>query len=564
MLDRLKTLLQTGPEYLRQLPPAKLFLLLGAGAIVVALGLVALLWRTEPAPDEQYKVLFSQLNMQDAGAVVAKLKDMKIPYSIKGDGGTIMVPAPMALDVRLRLYNEGLPQGGGVGYEIFDKHDFLGSRPFQDKLNLKRALQGELARTITNITAVRSARVHLVLPEKALFREQQEKTTASVFLTLTPGRRLTPEQVRGIMQFVASSVPGLDPQEVIILDDMGQRLNHEEVKAPLSQTEAQLQHQRHLESDLERKIQTLLEPAVGKGKVRARVSATLDFQQLERTEERYDAENPATRSQQRTKEDSTGTGHLAVGPPGVRPNIEGAQISPGDKTNNTAKQSEIINYELSKTVSKLVAPTGEVKRLSVGVLVDGTYQAGEKTGERKYVPRSPEELTKFRDIVRGALGYNEARGDKVEVASMPFEPEPEVDEPTLRESQRAFWSHLVRYGSYVILGLLFCLFIARPILQSLSGYTAEPVVDAVLPRTVQELEAGMGHTELLPELATVGAVGAGAIATGGAAGAASDQGAVPAVPAKPTGQSLRAQVIETAKRDPEHTIEILRMWLKRG
>lgn len=553
MLDRLKNLLTMSSDYLRQMPPSRLFVVLAGVAVVLAVLLVAFLWHKAPAPEEQQKVLFSQLNMQDAGAIVAKLKDMKIPYTIKGDGSTILVPAPMALDVRLRLYNEGLPQGGGVGYEIFDKNDVLGNRPFQDKINLKRALQGELARTITNIAAIRSARVHLVIPEKALFREQQDKTTASVFLTLAPGRRLTSEQVRGIMQFVASSVPGLDPHEVIVLDDMGQRLSHEEVKAPLSQNDAQLNHQRTMESDLERKVQTLLEPAVGKGKVRARVSATLDFQQLERTEERYDAENPATRSQQRTKEEGTGSGYWTIGTPGVRPNIEGAQVTGDKEKASTAKQTETINYELSKTVSKLVAPTGDIKRLSVGVLVDGTYQAGDKAGERKYVPRSPEELTKFRDIVRGAVGYNEARGDKVEVASMPFEPESALDEPLQREAQQAFWSHMVRYGSYVLVALLLCLFVARPLIQGYLGYKAEPVVEAIFPRTVQELEAGMENPAMLLEPAIVGALPNQA------------PGPMEAMtPTKPTGATLRAQVTEVVKRDPEHTLEILRTWLKRG
>ena len=231
--------------------------------------------------------------MQDAGAIAAKLKEMKVPYTLKGDGTTILVPAAMVLDARLRLATEGLPQGGGVGYEVFGNSPLGGMTDFMQKLNYRRALQGELARTIGHIAAVHSARVHLVMPEKALFREQQEKTTASVALTLVPGRHLASEQIRGITQLIASSVPGLDPQDVVIVDDTGQILRKDERTNNLAQPEAQLAHQRAQESDLERKVQTLLEPAVGKGKVRARVSVTLDFQQLERTEERFDADNPA-------------------------------------------------------------------------------------------------------------------------------------------------------------------------------------------------------------------------------------------------------------------------------
>lgn len=550
MLDQLNTLFQTLTEKLRQFPMLQRFALLGLPAIVLAaLGVATFLWSSEEK--EQHQVLYSQLNMQDAGAVVTKLKEMKVPYTLKGDGTTVMVPAAVVYDTRLRLAMEGIPQGGGVGYEVFDQRT-LGMTDFMQKLNYRRALQGELARTIAHVAGVHNTRVHLVIPEKALFREQQEKTTASVVLTLVPGRRLAQEQIRGITQLVASSVPGLEPSAVVIVDDTGQILRQEERAGNnLTQTEAQLAHQRALESDLERKVQTLLEPAVGKDKVRARVSATLDFQHLERTEERFDADNPALRSQQRVKEEGNGGGFWAVGTPGVRPNVpEGTAPAAGtnDAKATSSRQSETINNELSKTITKIVAPTGEIKKLSVAVLVDGTYQTQNK-GARQYVPRSAEELAKYREIVRSAVGYNETRGDRVDVADAAFDThQDEADTGLQSEAQRAFWAQLIRNGGYVILGLLFCLFIARPLVQWITGRQDETVVETMLPRTVQELEAGMRTSERLPagEEAVLAHLPAGTYT------------------AKSGAALLRSEVIELAKKDPEHAAEVLRLWLKRG
>ncbi len=453
MFDHINNWLRTLPEKLRQLPPLQRFALLGVpAALLAALVVMVTLWGA--GEKEQQQVLYSQLNMQDAGAIAAKLKEMKVPYTLKGDGTTILVPAAMVLDARLRLATEGLPQGGGVGYEVFGNSPLGGMTDFMQKLNYRRALQGELARTIGRIAAVHSARVHLVIPEKALFREQQEKTTASVALTLVPGRHLASEQIRGITQLIASSVPGLDPQDVVIVDDTGQILRKDERTNTLAQPEAQLAHQRAQESDLERKVQTLLEPAVGKGKVQARVSVTLDFQQLERTEERYDADNPAIRSQQRVKEEGTGTGFGAMGTPGVRTNVPegvppGSPPGAGDK-HTSSRQTEMVNNELSKTITKVVAPTGEIKKLSVAVLVDGTYQAGVK-GERQYVPRSAEELAKYREIVKSAVGFNESRGDRVDVADAHFDRQDDPEAAPQGEAQRVFWVKLSGYGVYVLL-----------------------------------------------------------------------------------------------------------------
>jgi flagellar M-ring protein FliF len=339
-------------------------------------------------------------------------------------------------------------------------------------------------------------------------------------------------------------VEGLKPADVTIVDTNGHILSREEENTTfLSRTESQLAYQRSLEQGLERRVQSLLERAVGEGKVTVRVSTTLDFQHIERTEERFDADNPAIRSEQRSKEEGTGQGFWAIGVPGVRSNTEGQETDKDKAKTSSARQSETVNYELSKMVSKIVAPSGEVKQLSVAVLVDGSYQPGQKNGERTYMPRSAEELAKYRDIVKSAIGYNESRGDRVEVANIPFDTQDIVGETLAREAQQAFWLHVGRYVLFALLGLLFFFFFVRPLVRWVTGKDEVPVVESELPRTVQELEADMGVAGMLPE------------------GVASAGLGLPAISA-PAGQELRTQIAEFVRSEPERAAEVLRMWLR--
>lgn len=543
MGERIRQWLEMLPAQIRTLPPAKLFLILGGLGAVVALSLVSLLWMSGGTTHE---VLYSQLSLEDAGAMTAKLRDMQIPYSIGGNGTTIMVPAPLVHETRLRLASEGLPQGGGAGFELLDKRSF-GMTEFMQRLNYRRALQGELARTIMQLSAVQNARVHIVLPEKSLFVEHQEKPTASVVLKLTPGRRLSVDQVRGIAHLVGSSVEGLVPENVTVVDASGHILNRDEDNTSfLSQSEAQLAYRQGLEQNLERRVQTLLERAVGKDKVLVRVSATLDFQHIERTEERFDADNPAIRSEQRNKEEGSGVGLWAIGVPGARSNINPSDnnASQGKDPSSLARQSETINYELSKSVSKVVAPSGAIKQLSVAVLVDGTYQTGENDAAKTYTPRTAEELAKYQEIVKSAVGYNEVRGDRVEVANMPFEPAEDREAADMdKEAQRTFWLHLGRYGVYVVLALLFFLFVGRPLVRWVTG-AGELATAGELPRTVQEIEAHMGAAGMLAE------------------GEEEKLPELLKLTHKPTGQELRTQLAEFVRSEPERAVEVLRVWLR--
>lgn len=545
MLEQLKVLIDPIIGRLRALPPAKLFGLLGLVGIIVTVGLVSLLWM---GGDGKQDVLYAQLAMEDAAAIASELNDMAVPYTIEGNGTTIMVPSTMVYDLRLRLASAGLPHGGGAGFELFDQRNF-GMTEFMQKLNYRRALQGELARTISQLAAVHSARVHIVLPEKTLLSEQQDKTTASIVLKFTPGRRLTDDQIRGITHLVASSVEGLHPDDVTLVDNQGKRLGVEaNDPAMLARSEAQLAHQRKLEQTLERQVQTILARAIGKDKVLVRVSATLDFQRIERSEERYDADNPAIRSEQRSKEEGQGPGYWAVGVPGAASNVENgatpSRTTPTANTNAASRQTETINYEVSKVISKVVVPSGDVKRLSVAVLVDGTYTTNEQ-GEQTYVPRTEEELAKFEEIAKSAVGYNEARGDQVEIANIPFEAQDDVETPGIGADERwELWMQVSRYAAYVLFALLGFVFVLRPLTRWIT--THDEYGGTMLPRTVQELEADMEATEMLSSADEEMDELLELTATGG----------------QPRGAELRTQVSEFATSEPERAAEILRMWLK--
>jgi flagellar M-ring protein FliF len=542
MSERLKAICNRLPDHIKFLPPAKLFGLLGILAGFVAVGLVSLLWMSGGG-DQQ--VLYSQLSLEDAAAVTAKLREMQIPYTIGDNGTTVLVPSQLVYDTRLRLASEGLPQGGGHGFELFDQTSF-GMTEFMQKLNYQRALQGELSRTITQLAAVHSARVHIVLPEKSLFLEQQDKPTASVVLKLAAGRKLTPEQVKGIAHLVGSSVEGLAPGNVTIVDTTGKILNNEEQNpAPLSQTEAQLEFQQNIEQNLEQRVQSLLESAVGKGKVRVRVSAAIDFQHIERTEERFDADNPVVRSKQSSKEQGN-NGLWIGGVPGVRSNTKTANnnIEKGNGDALRLRESETVNYEISKVTSTIVAPSGAIKQLSVAVLVDGSYKQSDQHSEKVYVQRTQAELSKYREIVKGAIGYDESRGDRIEVANMPFEPQENPD--PLNESMAekwAIWLSLAPYAAYIVLGLLLILFMGSPLVKWIINGSEPNSIGNQLPRTIQELEADMGISGYLPEVQEK--VEISAPFTGSL-----------------TLPELRTQMSEFFRSEPEQAVELLRTWMR--
>ncbi|MCP4714587.1 MAG: flagellar M-ring protein FliF, partial [Deltaproteobacteria bacterium] len=330
-------------------------------------------------------------------------------------------------DLRFELAAEGVPQSTGIGYEIFDRQS-LGVTEFVQKVNFQRALQGELARTITQLEEVKLARVHVTIPKETLFVDEQQKPQASVVLSLESGKMLRDSQIQGITHLVASSVEGMDPDEVIIVDSHGKLISGGQQRLEqVGITSSQQQLQSVTENNLARKIESMLGNVVGHDKVTAKVSVDLNFTQIEQTEESYDPEAAAVRSEQRGSEKSSGRRPIASGIPGVVSNVPETQQSAaaaGVKSVDYNKQDETVNYEISKVIKRTVNQIGAVSRLTVAVLIDGTYvTATDKEGieTSQYTVRSPEEMNKYAALVKQAVGYNEDRGDTVEVVNVQFQ-----------------------------------------------------------------------------------------------------------------------------------------------
>ncbi len=535
MGDFLKRLAQQFGAVLANMSPTRRLALLFLVGIILSGFLTLMMWSRRP----EFQPLYTNLSPEDASAVVEKLKERKISYRLEGGGGTILVPAEKVYESRLELAGEGLPQQGGVGFEIFDRTN-LGMTDFVQRMNYLRALQGELARTIRTLSEVEQVRVHLVLPERMLFVEEEKKSSASVVLRLRPGAQLRKGQVRGIAHLVARSVEGLEPERVTIVDTMGNILGGGESGGEDELTHSQREFQASLERSLERRVEGMLDKAVGAGKSIVRVSAFLNFKRIERTEESFDPESQVVRSEQRTSERAQGDSPVPGGVPGVA--AAKAASSPGNGAlRSHQKQSETINYEISKVVRRVVEPAGEVKRLSVAVMVDGSYKRG-SGGNITFQPRAPEELKKFEEMVKGAVGFDPKRGDQVRVESVPFQTVnlASEEEGFRAEAQRAFFMRAARWGVTGIVVILLFLFILRPLLRLITTIPSPTLglPHAALPRPVEELVAQIeGQGSMLSE--------------------------TPLIERGPSPEArLREQAIETVRGDPERAAQLVRSWIR--
>ena len=503
-----------------------------AGSIA---GLIAIaLWTQQP----DMQVLFTNLNPEDAGGIVDKLKETKVPYETTGGGNTVLVPSAQVHELRLQLATQGLPHGGGVGFEIFDRTS-IGMSDFVQKLNYRRALQGELARTIAQMPEIERARVHLATPERRLFsNDENNRSRASVVLSLRNGQALAKTQVNGIVHLVSSSVEGLQVKDVTVVDGHGRLLSSaagSDDAAGL--TGSQLEYQRTVEKDIETRIQTMLERIVGVNKAVVRVSSILDFRKVETTEERYDPNSQVVRSEQRGQEKANGLNGVSGGVPGVQSNVPEGTVQEPTQTSSSNNQTknETVNYEISRTVSRVVESSGSIKQLSVAVLVDGIYEmaapseAG-KTGSdkaKKYLARPEDDMKRIEEIVKKAMGYSAERQDQVQVTNVQFdiateEPSAQGIEATA-EPANSFTPY-IRYGVGGGLFLLILFMVVRPLLSMLgtsgssSGSSAEGATPP-LPASVSQIEASL------------------------------------------TGKP-RSQIVDMARGNPDTTALVVKQWLK--
>lgn len=418
----------------------------------------------------QMSVLFSDLSSTDVNAILKDLDARGVKYELRGDGQTVLVDKAAVPRLRLDLAGKGIPAGGGVGYEIFDKGDAFSSTSFVQNINHLRALEGELSRTIRSISRVQSARVHLVIPEKRLFERDREAPRASIALKLAG--ELDAAQVRAVRHLVASAVDGLKPDRVSIVDERGRLLadgaQGENGLAGLGMDERQTA----IEKRLKMQVEDIVASVVGQGRARVQVSAQLDANRVESRSETFDPESKVIRSSQNRTENATTSeqnGAVTVG--NELPGAQQGQAQPAPR-DVSAKNEEVVNYEISRTTRTEVLEGGRVKKLSVAVLVDGAYSRS-PAGEVTYQPRPSEELERIGQLVRTAIGFDQARGDKVEVVNLRFAEAPaapiDAVEQSLVQQLLAFTKEdvvrMVEIAVIVLLTLMVLMTVVKPLLK---------------------------------------------------------------------------------------------------
>jgi len=491
------------------LSPAKRVTLIGF-VVATLTGFIFLAsWTGSP----DYQLLYSNLSPEDGGAIISSLKEKKIPYKTSENGNAIMIPIEQIHEVRLDLASSGLPRGSGIGFEIFDNTK-LGMTEFVQNVNYQRALQGELSRTINGFDEVESTRVHIVMPSKSLFLEDETPASASIIVKLRPGRWLKNPQVQAVVHLVSSSVSGLNPENVTIVDNYGKMLAGNKVGAQNGTPNSdQLALQEKIEKGMESRIQSMLEKPLGPGKTTVKVACELDFKRQERTEEKFLPDKNAVRSEQFFNE-SSGSGSGPSGVPGVLSNTAAGDLTGEERKNksgtseasenNFHKQERTVNYEITKVTSHTVEPFAAIKRLSVAVIVDGTRKPADKekganNGEQGvYVPRTDEEMAKLERIVKRAVNFDAARGDEVAVINIPFEPLKIVAEEK-DQSEKGWLAYVEKYvpsAKSAFMGLFFILmflFVVRPLIRWLTSSPARSSqMLKQLPKTLEEIENEYG------------------------------------------------------------------------
>lgn len=530
----------------------QLGLMIGLAASV-ALGVAVVLWSQQPG----YTLLYANLSSKDAGQVIDALQKSGIVFKVDEATGAVMVESSKLQTARMQLAKDGLPEGNAMGFEMLQKDQGFGTSQFIETARFQRALEGELSRTIATLRNVEAARLHLAIPKRSVFLRDRSDPTASVMVDLYSGRTLDDEQIAAIVHLVSSSVPHLKPENVTVVNQRGDLLSSSNSTDGLAPTSSQFSYNRKLELTYSDRIHQLLEPIIGTGRVRATVNADLDFTVTERTQEFFNPDLPALRSEQ-ISEDETTAGNAASGIPGAVSNQPpqdavvqqpGAGVDPGagalpvTAPVNSSKHS-VRNYELDKTVSHTRLATGTVRRLSIAVVVDNKQELDEND-ELVSKPWKDDELNRFTTLVKEAVGFDVQRGDTVNIVNSSFIPLPEAEvipEPSLLEQP---WIWDVAKQAAGALGLLIVVFgVLKPVMRSLADKGA------------QSLQA----TAMLPAAAAAGGAGGAGVEDRLSLSGANPQQAQLAAP-----QVSYEQHLDTAKgavgEDPKRVAQVVRNWV---
>lgn len=532
----LTTTLDKATEFWANRSSAQRIMMGGLLAVMVAIFFGLVFWLNK----EDYRVLYSQLYQEDAASVVDLLQKEKIPYQIadSGSGTSILVPAEQVHEVRLKLAGEGTLHGQGIGFEIFDSNA-IGQTNFVQDINYQRALQGELSRTITELPEVESARVHLVLPNKSLFIEEQAPPSAAIMLTLKSGRSLTSQQVQAIVNLVSTSVEGLTSEHITVADNRGKVLYEPKANAELGGlSSTQMEYQQTMQRNLEQRVEQLLLPIVGPGRVIARVNADLDFNRTTIRKEIYDPKSAVVRSEVKSEEENRGSANVDGGPPDPRYQGENDNALASGTSQESTRTTATTNFDINKEEQQIVAQIGAIKRLSVAVLVDGKYTK-QADGSSVFEPLTEEELTQIRQLTQRAVGFDDTRGDAIEVSSVSFgDPGLEAQVPLLDVTSRYF--HLLGkplLNTLVI--LLFLIFVIRPLVLAM----IKPKVTETTAQSAQELDAAQERMALTEGMS------------------AEDLEAMDAVKRIENAKFLAQQLVE---QNMDQAIMIMRQWLTEG
>ena len=533
--------LQSLVSFLKGLGAARLTAMVAVAAALIGFFGFVIMRVTTP----QMTTLFTDLSFEDSSGIIKELERQAIPFELRNDGAVIMVPKDKVTRLRMKLAEGGLPKGGGVGYEIFDKSDALGTTSFVQNINHLRALEGELARTIQAIDRIQAARVHLVLPERPLFARETPEPSASIVLRVRGA--LEAQQIRAIRHLVASAVNGLKPQRVSIVDETGQLL----ADGAGGDADNAIGDERRasFEKRMRSQIEAIVSSVVGAGRARVELSADFDYNKITQTSDRFDPEGRVLRSSQTREEssatvDSNGQVTVANDLPGAQ---TGTAANPRDQSKKT---EETNNYEISRTTKTEVTEVGRVNRISVAVLVDGSYSKNEK-GELAYTERGKEELDRIAALVRSAIGFDQKRGDQVEVVNLKFAEAPAVipiAEPSGLLGMLQFTKddvmNVIELGVMLLLGLVVLFMVIRPLVKRILA---------------EEEAAATAANGALPALADGSTPVAGAIGAD-TAGATNQMLDVAQVQGQVHAQSVQ-RVGELAERNPTETVAIVRQWL---